>query len=251
MRIVAGAGAFVLCFLVVCTVARSQAPTPTRQVSGSGVQASFHVDDGEDPVTDVLIAFNDNARMTGAAPALLVQVIETTGEKTVFQSGPSPSFSYSETSGILNVYGKVTVTQQPNNGSPETRVVTFNVSWGTGGNVQGVTAQATYHQPNFHYDQNLQGSLQQTTVSTTSFVLVDEPWGQLEIPLDPSSTPASWSTDNSRNDHFDKSMSPSGSALATAATCAGHWTGYWTWNATAFWYWTWIWVPCSGGWVAS
>jgi hypothetical protein len=39
--------------------------------------------------------------------------------------------------------------------------------------------------------------------------------------------------------------------LATAISCSGGWTGYWTWNyATRTWYWTWVWV-CSGGFVTS
>lgn len=242
-----------LCFLAVCSTgwAWSQTLSPNRQVSGNGVQASFHLGDQEGTTikaTDVLIVFNDNAKMPGTTPALLVQVIETNqnGQKTVFQSGLSPTFNHSQSyGGTLNVKGDVTVIQQPNSGYPQMRDVTFNVSWRSGGTAQSVAGQTTYHQPNFHYDQNLSGALQLTVISGN--VSVDG----VNIPVDPS-TPAFWNTNNSRNDHYD----PDGSSVSSstqASAASGYWTGYWTWNPSpspGSWVWTWVWVT-SSGWVVS
>ena len=241
-------GASALCLLAVCCTAWSQVPTPNRQVSGNGAQASFHLGDpvrgsnqGGGGGTDVLVVFNDNAQMTGAAATLLVQVIETNpfGQKTVFQSSGAPTFLYTETPATLNINGNITVTQQPAGSLPQTRNVNFNLTWNTGGASQRVSSQRTYYQPDFHFDENLSGALQLTTLFGTVTV------NTVNIPVDPS-TPAFWNTNNLRNDS-------AAVAQATAGSTGGYWSGYWTWNSvTRMWFWTWVWNPGSGsGWSVS
>jgi hypothetical protein len=257
MNVPAKAATSALCSLAVCCTAWSQTPSPNRQVSGNGAQASFHLggerapgssQEGDGGATDVLIVFNDNAQMKGVAAVLLVQVIETnpSGQKAVFQSSVAPNFLYTETPAALNVSGNITVARQPASGLPQTLNVNFNVTWNTGGATQSVGAQRTYHQPDFHFDENLSGALQLTTVSGTVTV------NSLDIPVD-SSTPAFWNTSNSRNDHIDgNDRSALSSAAVAHSTTAGYWSGYWTWNSlTSTWFWTWVWNWGGNGWVSS
>ena len=35
-----------------------------------------------------------------------------------------------------------------------------------------------------------------------------------------------------------------------ASSTSGYWSGYWTWNGTA-WYWTWVWHASNNSWLPS
>ena len=127
-----------LCFLATWCTAWSQmlppnpTPSPNRQVSGNGAQASFHLSGGSPgagiaSAIVVQIVFNDNAQTTGVSPALLLQVTETnaSGQQMVFQTSGAPNFLYTETAATLNVNGSVTVTLQPGTAPPQTLPVIF------------------------------------------------------------------------------------------------------------------------------